>query len=209
MVHLSTLVLERLMLYHRFLTDRWDPEDPGAVTSSEIGAVIDVDPTQVRKDLAAIGLRGKGRVGFDALETVRAIRKVLGFDQTHLAVLVGAGHLGGALAAYRGFAQYGLRIVAAFDTDPNKIGEEIAGCPIRHLDSVDEFVDRHHIRLAIITVPASAAQEVCDRLVTAGIQAVWNFAPVRLAVPTGTCLRNEHLSLGFAEVAYHLTHRST
>jgi redox-sensing transcriptional repressor len=194
------------MLYQRFVTDRWDPDDPGAVTSAEIAASLDIDPTQVRKDLGSIGVLGKGRVGYNAKEVVAAVRRVLGFDQTHLAILLGAGHLGGALTAYRNFARYGLRIVAAFDNDPAKVGQEIAGCPVRAVDDLEDFIGRHRIRLAILTVPAPVAQEVSDRVVAAGIEAIWNFAPVRLAVPTSVCLRHEHLSLGFAPVSYHLTH---
>lgn len=205
MTRLSPLVLERLMLYHRFLTQEWDSEGPGAVTSREIAEAFEIDPTQVRKDLGAIGLRGKGRVGFAAHEAVEAIRGVLGFDQTHLAILVGAGHLGGALAAYRRFANYGLRFVAAFDTDPSKVGMEIAGCPVRSMDDMKQFIVRHQIRLAVVTTPSKAAQEVVDQLVGAGIEAIWNFAPARISVPDSVTVRTEHISLGFAELGYHLS----
>lgn len=204
----SRLVLERLMHYHRFLTESWTPEseDAEAVASREIARALEVDPTQVRKDLASIGLRGKGRVGFNVKETLRAIRRVLGFDETHLAIVVGAGHLGGALMAYRNFAKYGLRIVAAFDRDQDKVGRELAGCPVRDVASMGEFIGRHQIALAIITTPAPAAQEVADRLVEAGVRGIWNFAPTSLTVPEGVCLRTEHISLGLAEMAHHLTH---
>lgn len=198
------LVLERLMLYHRFLTEEHERTGSPTVTSAEIAESLDIDPTQVRKDFGAIGLRGKGRVGFDAADAIAAIRQVLGFDQTHLAILVGVGHLGGALLAYEGFARYGLRVVAAFDTDADKVGQEIAGCPVRAAKGMRDFVLRHQIRLAIIATPAPVAQKVADRLVAAGVQAIWNFAPVRLTVPGRVCLRNEHISLGLAELAHHL-----
>ena len=208
MADYSTLVLERLMHYHRFLTEHWKPEheDAHAVTSSEIANALDVDPTQVRKDLGAIGLRGKGRVGFDAADTIRAIRRELGFDRTHLAILLGAGHLGGALAAYGGFAKYGVRVVAAFDRDPDKVGNEIAGCPIRHIDEMEDFIRQHQIRLAVVATPAEAAQDVVDRLAKVGVDAIWNFAPADLEVPDGVFLRTEHISLGLAEVAHYLAH---
>lgn len=204
MDHLRRLVVERLMLYHRLLSEEKERGMPETITSAEIAETLDIDPTQVRKDLAAIGLRGKGRVGFDAGEVFAGIRRALGFDQTHLAILVGAGHLGGALVAYRGFARYGLRIVAAFDEDPAKIGQEIAGCPIRHIKTMDEFVVRHQIRLAILATPAAVAQQVVNRLVRAGVRAIWNFAPTHLKVPPDVCLRDEHISLGFAQVAHYL-----
>jgi redox-sensing transcriptional repressor len=174
------------------------------VTSSEIGKVLDVDPTQVRKDLSAIGLRGLGRVGFNKDEVVRTIRETLAFDQMHDAILVGAGHLGGALMAYDGFEQYGLRIVAAFDSDKNKVGEDLAGCPVRHTRSMRPFIRRHGIRFAILTTPAVVAQRVADRLVADGVEAIWNFAPIRLQVPPGVMVRNEHISLGLSQLSYHL-----
>ncbi len=158
----------------------------------------------MRKDLGAIGLRGTGRVGFNAGAVVHRVREVLAFDRTHLAILVGAGHLGGALMAYVGFARYGLRIVAAFDRDDDKAGQEIAGCTVRPTRGMRAFIQRHRIRLAILTVPASAAQKVTDRLVAAGITAIWNFSPTRLTIPEGVFVRNEHISLGLSELAFHL-----
>jgi redox-sensing transcriptional repressor len=203
--HLRPLVLERLMLYHRFLSERGGRRALTTVTSGQMAEALDVDPTQVRKDLGSIGLRGRGRVGFNAAEVVSTIRQVLGFDRTHLAVLVGVGHLGGALIAYRGFARYGLRIVAAFDSDASKTGQELAGCPIRHTRGMTAFIKKHQIHLAILSTPADVAQRVADRLVAAGIRAIWNFAPTRLTVPPGICVRDEHISLGLSQLAYRLS----
>ena len=205
MPRLNALVVERLTLYHRYLAESAGRHLPRAVTSAEIAGALDIDATQVRKDLGAIGLRGRGRVGFDAAEVASTIRTVLGFDQTHLAVLVGTGHLGGALVAYSNFARYGLRVVAAFDSDKAKVGKEIAGCPVRHVSAMRTFLGKHQIRLAIIATPAEAAQQIADTLVEAGVEAIWNFAPVRLAVPPSVSLRNEHISLGLAQLTYHLS----
>jgi redox-sensing transcriptional repressor len=106
--------------------------------------------------------------------------------------------------AYVGFAQYGLRIVAAFDKDDGKVGQQIAGCTVRGTRGMRPFIKRHRIRLAILTVPAAEAQQVAERLVGAGIKAIWNFSPVRLTVPRGVFVRNEHISLGLSELAFHL-----
>jgi len=198
------LVLERLMRYHRFLAETRARKAPPTVTSAEIAKALDIDPTQVRKDLGAIGLRGTGRVGFDAGDVVHRIREYLAFDRTHLAILVGAGHLGGALMAYTGFARYGLRVVAAFDADQSKTGQVIAGCTVRSTKGMRAFIQRHRIRLAVLATPASVSQKVADRLVAAGITAIWNFSPIRLTVPHGVFVRNEHISLGLAELAFHL-----
>ncbi|MGD8319910.1 MAG: redox-sensing transcriptional repressor Rex [Gemmatimonadota bacterium] len=204
MNHPGRLVLERLMRYHRFLTEVRGHDAPASVTSSEIAHALEVDPTQVRKDLGSIGLRGTGRVGFDAAEVVHRIRDVLAFDQTHPAVLVGAGHLGGALMAYAGFAQYGLRIVAAFDSDQDKVGQVIAGCTVRSTRGMTAYIKRHKVRFAILTTPAGVAQKMADRLVAAGVHAIWNFTPQRLTVPDPVFVRNEHISLGLAQLAFHL-----
>lgn len=198
------LVLERLMRYHRFLTEGRGRAAPPKVTSAEIARALDIDPTQVRKDLGSIGVRGTGRVGFDAEDVVQAVRKVLSFDETHPAILVGAGHLGGALTAYAGFARYGLLIRAAFDNDREKTGHSIACCAVRHTRGMRAFIRKEGIRLAILTVPASAAQDVTNRLVDAGIKAIWNFSPTHLAVPPDVFVRNEHISLGLAELTFRL-----
>jgi redox-sensing transcriptional repressor len=199
-------VLERLMRYYRFLAEGRGRTPPTTVTSAEIAQALDIDPTQVRKDLGAIGLVGLGRVGFDACEVCRAVRIALGFDRSYRAVLVGAGHLGSALIAYPRFNQWGLTFAAAFDTDPRKIGHLVAGCRVRSLRSMPGFITRHDIRLAVLTTPVVAAQRLTDRLVAAGVRALWNFTPTRLTVPPGVFVRNEHISLGLAELAYHLTH---
>ncbi|HZD05821.1 MAG TPA: redox-sensing transcriptional repressor Rex, partial [Longimicrobiales bacterium] len=156
-------VLERLMRYHRFLAEVRGRAPPPVVTSGRMAAALDIDPTQVRKDLGMIRARGRGRVGYDVDEVIGAIRGVLGFDRTHLAVLVGAGHLGGALMAYRGFARYGLRIVGAFDTDPHKVGRELAGCPIHDVRDMGSFLASHRIGLAILATPVAVSQRVADR----------------------------------------------
>ncbi len=152
----------------------------------------------------AIGLVGIGRVGFDILAVCRAIRVVLGFDREYEAVLVGTGHLGTALAEYSGFARYGLRIVAAFDNDQNRVGGEIAGCKIRSTMLMKSCIRKGNIRLAILTTPAEASQGLADRLVSAGVKAIWNFSPTRLTVPSDVLVRNEHISIGLSQIAYHL-----
>lgn len=206
MTRLRRLVLERLMRYYRFLSELTAKKPVQTVTSAQIAEALDIDPTQVRKDFAAIGLLGMGRVGFDVCEICRAIRMELGFDRSYEGVLVGTGHLGGALLAYSGFARYGLHIVAAFDNDKHRIGREIAGHIVKPMRAIKPFVKRRKIRLAILTIPVETSQEVADRLVSAGVKAIWNFTPTRLAVPPGVLVRNEHISVGLSEIAYHLKH---
>lgn len=192
------------MRYYRWLTEASFKKPLKTVTSAQIAEALDIDPTQVRKDFGAIGLLGMGRVGFDVCEVCRGIRHVLGFDRTYEAVLIGAGHLGTALVAYRGFSGYGLKIVAAFDNDPGKIGRDSGGLTIRSTRALKPYVRTHNIRLAILTTPAEVSQELTDRLVSVGVKAIWNFTPARVTVPPGVLVRNAHISLGLSQIAYHL-----
>ena len=201
---LRPVVLERLIRYYRFLTEVTARKNIDTITSAQLGSVLDIDPTQVRKDFGAIGLMGISRVGYEVCEVCRAIRLVFGFDDPYPAVLIGAGHLGNALLSYPGFARYGLEIVAAFDNDPKKTGTEIKEVAIQGIRSMKPFIRKHGIRLAILTTPVSVSQTITDRLVSSGIKAIWNFSPTRLSAPDDVLIRNEHISLGLAQVAYHL-----
>jgi len=204
LARLRRLALERLMRYYRFLCELTAKRPVRTVTSAQIAEALDIDPTQVRKDFAAVGLQGMGRVGFEVCEACRAIRVSLGFDQRHEAVLIGAGHLGGALLAYSGFARYGLDIVAAFDNDKRRIGGKVAGCTVKSMRALKPFLKRREIRLAILTTPVEVSQKLADRLVSVGVKAIWNFTPTRLTVPPGVLVRNEHISVGLSQIAHHL-----
>ena len=208
MERLRRVVLERLMRYYRLLAELTAKEPMATITSAQIAEALDIDPTQVRKDLGAVGLQGMGRVGFDVCEVCRAIRIVLGFDQKYDAALIGAGHLGGALLAYSGFsagfARYGLNVVAVFDNDRSKIGGKIAEFTVKPMKEMKPLIKRRSIRLAILTTPAEVSQGLTDRLVTAGVKAIWNFSPTQLTVPPDVLVRNEHISVGLSEIAYHL-----
>ncbi len=201
---LRPVVLERLIRYYRYLGEFTARKNVDTITSSQLGTVLHIDPTQVRKDFGAIGLMGISRVGYEVCEVCRAIRLVFGFDHPYPAVMVGAGNLGNALLSYPGFARYGLRIVAAFDNDPKKVGTFITGVEVQGIRSMKPFIRKHGIQMAILTTPVAVSQTIADRLVSAGIKAIWNFSPTRLSVPEDVLIRNEHISLGLAQVAYHL-----
>ncbi len=204
MARLKRVVLDRLIRYYRYLAEYVARQPAKTVTSAQIGRALDVDPSQVRKDFAAVGLVGMSRVGYEVCEICRAIRTVVGFDQPYTAVLVGAGQLGGAIMAYPEFERYGLRIVAAFDVDPFKVGRRIAGRTIEPIDEMRSFVAEHHVRLAILATPEEVAQPLADLLVACGVEAIWNFTPTRLHVPAAVLARNERFSVGLGEIAYHL-----
>jgi redox-sensing transcriptional repressor len=209
---LQTRPLERLMRYYQYVSEQHAPgecEDTPRqptihVTSGQIAKALDVDPTQVRKDFGAIGLVGLGRVGYDVCEVCRTIRTLLRFDEPYEAVVIGAGHLGGALMAYSGFLTYGLRVVAAFDTDVRKVGTTVAGIRIRPMRQLKPFVSARRIPVAIIAAPAGGAQYAADRAIAAGIKAIWNFAPTQISLPSRVLVRHEHISLGLAVLAARL-----
>jgi len=205
---LKHALLERLVHYYHFLGERLDEGHDATVTSMRIASLLRTDDTLVRKDLAAIGVRGLPRVGFSSAEVLGAIRDLLGFDEAFRAVIIGAGRLGGAMASYAGFARYGLDIVALFDTDPAKIGSRSAGHIVQPFENLAEVVSRQDVSMAILTVPAAVAQEVADAAVSAGVRAIWNFATTSLHVPEDVFVRHEHISVGLAELSYHLKHRS-
>jgi redox-sensing transcriptional repressor len=201
---LRPVVLKRLIRYYRYLGEFTARKNVDTITSGQLGTVLQIDPTQVRKDFGAIGLMGISRVGYEVCEVCRAIRLVFGFDYPYPAIMVGAGNLGNALLSYPGFARYGLRIVAAFDNDPKKVGTSITGVEVQGIRSMKPFIRKHRIRMAILTTPVAVSQTITDRLVSAGIKAIWNFSPTRLSAPEDVLIRNEHISLGLAQVAYHL-----
>ncbi len=201
---LNGIILERLPKYYNFLQERERRGGAAAVSSHEIAAGTGVDDTQIRKDLAAIGLKGCPRVGFSAREVATCLRRVLGFEQRYAAVLVGAGRLGGALAAYPGFQELGLTLSGVFDVDERKVGLAVGGLMVKPLAELEEFLRRFPVELGIIAVPAIAAQDVADRLIEGGVAALWNFAPLTLTAPAAVRVRNECLSIGLAELGYYV-----
>ncbi|MBX7258042.1 MAG: redox-sensing transcriptional repressor Rex [Candidatus Hydrogenedentes bacterium] len=201
---LGPLVLERLMHYYHLVAEQIEERPHGRVSSAEIAHLLGMDDTLVRKDLAAIGVRGRPRVGFSTAELMEAVRITLGFNDTYKAVIVGAGRMGGAIASYAGFAKYGLYVVALFDVDAERVGNVQGGVFVQPLENLETVIARHDVRLAILTVPADAAQALADRMVASGIRAIWNFAPTSLVVPPGVFVRHEHISIGLGELAYFL-----
>ena len=200
----SEATLRRLPLYHRYLKTL--ANDPiVTVSCTKIGLALSLDPTQVRKDIEATSIVGRPKVGYLVADLTTAIEKFLGWDNTRDAFLVGAGSLGAALMGYQKFSECGLQIVAAFDADPAKVGTQIHGKHVLPIDELIDLVQRMHIAIGIITVPAPGAQHVADLLVRGGIRAIWNFAPVQLTVPTDVIVRNEDLYCSLAALSQKLS----
>jgi len=148
---------------------------------------------------------GQPGVGFPIRELVAAIERALGWDNASDAFVIGAGHLGTALAGYRGFARYGLNIVALFDNDPRKVGQTVHGKEILHIDRFADLVARLHVHIAILTVPAEAADEAATRAAKAGIKALWNFTPTKLAPMDGVIVERVDLAASLAVLSSKLS----
>jgi redox-sensing transcriptional repressor len=177
------------------------------VSCTMIGADLNCVPVQFRKDLQYTGIIGKPKTGYSVPELIQAIETFLGWNNVTEAFLVGAGNLGTALLGHERFSKFGMRIVAAFDTDPNKIGKWIHEKAILPLEELDDLARRMSIHLGIITTPAETAQAVADEMVKAGILAIWNFAPVRLKVPENIFVHNEDLYSSLASLSWKLSRR--
>jgi redox-sensing transcriptional repressor len=175
-------VVSRLSLYLREL-QHLVRDGYETTSSTQLGRLLGFTDAQVRKDLAYFGQFGYPGIGYRCEELISAIKKILGTNQSWALGIVGMGNLGRALIGYRGFHQQGFQIVAGFDIDPGKIGNQIEGLQVYHLDDVSRVVQEKNIRLAIVAVPSPVAQRVADALVAAGIEGILNFAPVTLALP--------------------------
>lgn len=180
-----------------------------AVTADEIGEVVGVSPSQVRHDLSACGLNRAPGESYDGKELMALIEHALGYDDISNAVIVGAGQLGRALLSYSNYSDYGVDVIAAFDADESLVGREIGGRPILSIKRMTSLCRRMKVHIGIITVPALHAQEVCDKLVEGGIQAIWNFAPVHLKVPEGVIVKNEIIAVSLGELSRQLQEQRT
>lgn len=174
------------------------------ISSTVIADELNLNQVKVRKDLARTGVIGKPKTGFDIDELIHNIIELLGYNNSNDAVLVGTGKLGRALLSYEGFESYGLNIVAAFDADESVCYNKINNKIVFSMDKLKELVSRLRVHIGIITVPAKAAQSVCDLLIESGVLAIWNFAPVHLKVPANILVQNENMAESLAVLSKHL-----
>ena len=192
----------RLPVYLRVLTGLADT-GVGTVSSDGLAAAAGVGSAKLRKDLSHLGSYGTRGVGYDVEYLVYQISRALGLTQSYRVAIVGVGNLGHALANYAGFATRGFQIAALIDADSGRVGEQIAGIEIRHLDELEVLVKEHEISIGVIATPAAVAQDVCDRLVACGVTSVLNFAPAVLVVPDSVDVRKVDLSIELQILAFH------
>ena len=176
------------------------------VSSAELAEAAGVNAAKVRKDLSHLGTYGTPGTGYDVNFLLGQVRRELGLDQEWQVVIVGMGNLGHALARSQRFSTQNFRAVALFDIDPDKIGEEIVGLPIRHVSDLPAIVAGISRSIGVIASPASAAQDVCNWLVEAGVGAILNFAPAILTVPHSVQLRQVDFSVELQVLAFYVAH---
>jgi redox-sensing transcriptional repressor len=179
---LSLGVAARLSRYLQVLTQA-RKMGKETISSQELSEYTHVNSTQIRRDLSGFGKFGKRGVGYNVDSLVSQIRKILRTSGQHNIALFGAGHLGRAIASSDIFADHGFRVVAMFDSDPRKIGEEINGVRVRHTDEVSQVVEEEDIVVGVLAVPTAAAQELADQLVDAGVKIIFNYSEALLQVP--------------------------
>mgnify|MGYP000978083008 CR=1 FL=1 len=196
--------VRRLPAYLRFLQGL-HARQRDVVSCTHIADALGLVSTQVRKDLAITGVIGKPKVGYSVSSLIAAIQAFLGWNNTSDAFVVGAGNLGRALMGYEGFREHGLNIVAAFDSDPTKVGHQIHGKEIFPLEKLHDLAERLHVLIGVLCVPAAAAQDVTSYLVLSGIRAIWNYTPVQLEVPESVVVEDVKLSASLAVLSSRLT----
>lgn len=163
------------------------------VSSTQISKEINIDASQIAKDLSYVNISGRTRVGYEVDALINVLEDFLGFTNMHKAFLFGVGSLGGALLRDSGLNHFGLEIVAAFDVNPDLIGKDINGIPIFHSNDFEAKMKEFDVNIGVLTVPINIAQEITDKMIAGGIKAVWNFTPFRIRVPENIVVQNTSL----------------
>ena len=195
--------VRRLSLYLRQL-ESFKRTDRRTISSKQLGESLGLTDAQVRKDLAYFGQFGHPGIGYRVDDLIGQVKRILGTDKVWNVLLVGAGNLGRALCAYRGFNSKGFQLVAVFDNDASKVGRRIGAFTVQPLEEIPAAVQKHGIRLAILAVPADAAQDVADQLVAAGVRGLLNFAPVSITVPADVALNAVDVAVQLEQLSFQV-----
>ncbi len=195
--------VRRLSLYLRQL-EGFQRKDRRTISSKQLGESLGLTDAQVRKDLAYFGQFGHPGIGYRVDDLIGQVKHILGTDKVWNVLLVGAGNLGRALSAYRGFDSKGFKLVAVFDNDPSKIGKKLGPFSVQPLAEMTPTVHKFGIRLAILAVPADFAQDVADELIAAGVRGLLNFAPVSLTVPADVALNTVDVAVQLEQLSFQV-----
>jgi redox-sensing transcriptional repressor len=202
---ISEAVVRRLPVYLRYLNEL-SRRNVLMVSSQDLGQKLDLNPAQIRKDLAYFGEFGKKGIGYDVAYLIEKIRQILKLDQILPVALVGAGNLGRALCNYNAYLKDNMKIVAVFDSSPDKIGLQMNNLTVLPMAALGDSIKEHKVRIGIITVPAFEAQLVANQFVEAGVEAILNFAPVIIKVPNDIRVHHADFTTELMSLAYYLDH---
>ena len=203
---ISDATVKRLSRYYRSLAAAIQ-NDVQTISSDEIAKMNGLTAAQVRKDLSFFGAFGRRGLGYNVIDLHRNISRILGLHRNWNVCLVGVGNIGRALVHFKQFQDQGFFIKLAMDNDPEKWGRKLDGLEVRRFDDAKELIGAEKIKIAIVAVPAHAAQRVVDVLVDAGLRAILNFAPVSIFVPKGVAVRNENMAIEMEALSYALTNK--
>ncbi len=199
-LEITKATFSRLPLYIEYISSL--PSETEYISSSAIAKALELGEVQVRKDLNLLSGAGKPKIGYKKENLLNKLTGYVEKNKSVTAVIIGAGKLGKALLDYRGFEKYGLKISVAFEKDVNLIGKSENDKEILDINSFDEYAKENAVTVGIIAVPFSVAQSVCDKLVNAGVKTIWNFAPIRLKVPSDVTVQQEDMALSLAYLSY-------
>ena len=208
MKRIADSTVRRLSIYLRFL-EEFEGRGLATVSSEELARRGGTTSAQVRKDLSFFGSFGKRGLGYSVAELATALREILGLGREWRVVIIGAGKIGAALAQYRGFRQRGFKIVAAYDTNPEKIGRPLEGIEVRDVSRLESDMVRDRPDIAVLAIPSDDAQAVLDRVVKTGIKAVLNFAPAQLHAPADVTVKTVNMAMELEGLSFALTNRES
>lgn len=206
MKRIADSTVRRLSAYLRFLED-FEGRGLRTISSDELAQRGGTTSAQVRKDLSFFGSFGKRGLGYSVPELAVRLREILGLGRRWKVIIIGAGKIGAALVAYRGFRQRGFHILAAYDASADKVGKALEGIPVRDISHLEKDVSKDPPDIAVVTVPSENAQAVVDRVVRSGIKAILNFAPIQLQVPPDVTVRTVNMAMELEGLAFALTNR--
>ncbi len=198
---ISKAVIVRLPRYYRYLGELLE-EGVERISSGELSARMKVTASQIRQDLNNFGGFGQQGYGYNVKYLYEEIGRILGVDRKHHMIIIGSGNLGQAIANYANFERRGFIVSGMFDVNPALFGRSVRGIEIRSMDGLEDFIREHDVQIAALTMPKTYAPQVADRLVAAGIKAIWNFAHTDLTVPEDVVVENVHLSESLMRLSY-------
>ena len=204
--HVSDAVIRRLPGYYRHLREL-EAAGVKQISSHELGERMHLTPSQIRQDINCFGGFGRQGYGYKGSELKGHIGEILGLTQEHKVIILGAGNIGCAVARYPTFSREGFKTIAMFDVAEDRVGMELAGIPVYHMNTLTTFLDQHEIDIAVLALPKRSAQECLQQLYDHGVRAVWNFAPTDLTHPEDMLVVNVHLMDSLQQLSYRMAHR--